>query len=413
MNDINVPVVTPNPVQFQPPTDLVNAYLNRQQANTQDTLNRVTDLGTTLNNYKQQKIQNQLNALAAYSGIAKAVGPDAANQVAGNIPNMPAWSSAYQSPNTQTAAPVGGANGQAINPGQTAPSASSQGSPQTLGDQPQVPSQAIQASLQAGHPDYTGQLAKLQNQMGQFQNKGDWGREQQQQIGAQVPVVTAQMEAEKLPGELAKQKNDVAMLPTKNAKEAQDLSNSQQQVPVEIGGKSAEVQKDYGSQDVKIQQGVKALQDLKNAWAAVPSIYKGPLVGQVTSRAGAGSSTLAPEVVKFNNAHANAATVLATALLPENARANPLMVEEVRKTIPTLAYGQKAFDDGISGFEDQLKNNADLNYKNHQSQASEFGGNVTKSKPQGQPQLPPVGGVYKGHIYLGGDPSKQTSWKAQ
>lgn len=426
--DINVPVVTPNPIQFQPPTDLINGYLNRQQQGQQYDINQVGNLADSLIAQKQQRIQNQQAALAAHVLAIRQIGPDMANQIyGGNIqPNN-------GQPNTTMAPPAGGdGSGNAagtypqssVNPGQTNPSSSSQGSPQTLGGnqpQPSQPSPYIQASLAAGHPDNTGyqqRIAGLSSQIPQYMNQGELGKEKIGEIQSQITALQDQQSAQKTsndiamqPAQAAKLNNDVSMLPTANAKAQQDLSNAQQQVPVEIGGKSAEVQKDYGAQDVKIQQGVKALQDLRDAWNAVPSKYKGPMIGQLTSRAGAGSSTLAPEVVKFNNAHANAATVLATALLPENARANPLMVEEVRKTIPTLAYGQKAFDDGISGFADQLKNNSNLNYQNHQSQAKAFGGNISQN--QSQPQLPPVGGVYKGHIYLGGDPSKPTSWKAQ
>lgn len=209
---IEVPQYQPNPVQFQPPTDLVNSYLNRQEAARQDTLNRVTDLGKTVNAYHQQKIQNQLAALQAYTGIAKAVGPDAANQVAGNIPNMPDWNNAYQSPaqgQQPSSVPMGGVGG-------SVPSSS--GTPQTLGGDQTQPSPFIQASIQAGHPDYTGHLQRIGQQMAQFQNKGDWGREQSQQIGAQIPVIAAQMNADKQPLEMAKMQGEVDRQPLETQK---------------------------------------------------------------------------------------------------------------------------------------------------------------------------------------------------
>lgn len=420
--DINVPVVTPNPIQFQPPTDLVNSYLNRKQANNQDTLNRVSALGATLNAYKQQRIQNQLKALAAYSSMAGTSGITAANQMAPNIPGMANTQNLPQDPfNTSYSPPAGGvgggsgnAGGQGANPqgmpqsnpnpspnaGQTVPSASSQGSPQTLGGNPPQaqPSPYIAASLAAGHPDNTGYSQRIQPIMDQMSANSDQIQrsagiggtfaqdrsrkfgEANAALGNQLGAIKSANDISMQPAQAAKLQNDVDMLPTQNAKAQQDLSNAQQQVPVEIGGKSAEVQKDYGAQDVKIQQGMKSLQDLRDAWAAVPAKYKGPMVGQLTSSAGSGSSGIAPEIVRFNNAHANAATALATALLPENARANPLMVEEVRGTIPTLAYGQKAFDDGIGGFEEQLKNNSNLNYQNHESQAKAFGGSIAQNQ---------------------------------
>lgn len=406
MADITVPQYQPNPVTFQPPTDLVNSYLNRQQQGQQYAINQVGNLADTLYQQKQQRIQNQLEALKAYSQIAGTSGITAANQIAPNIPGMQNTQNLPQDPFTNNAPPAGGVGGGSGNSGSQG--TDPQGTAQTMPS----PSPYIQASLAAGHPDNTGYNQRIQPIMNQMSANSDqiqrsagvggtfaqdrsrkYG-EANAALGNQLGAIKSANDISMQPAQAAKLQNDVNMLPTQNAKAEQDLSNAQQQVPVEIGGKSAEVQKDYGAQDVKIQQGFKALQDLRDAWAAVPSKYKGPLMGQLTSRAGAGSSTIAPEVVKFNNAHANAATVLATALLPENARANPLMVEEVRKTIPTLAYGQKAFDDGISGFEDQLKNNSSLNYKNHQSQAKAFGGNITQNQsndlritvknPQGQ-----------------------------
>ena len=414
--DINVPVVTPNPIQFQSPTDLVNSYLNRKQQGFEYGLNQVGNLADTLIQQKQQRVQNQLAALQAYSQIAGTSGITAANQMAPNIPGMQNTQNLPQDPfNTSYAPPAGGVGGGSgnaggqgpnpqgtpqTNPGQTVPSASSQGSPQTLGgNAPQAqPSPYIAASLAAGHPDNTGYSQRIQPIMDQMSANSDQIQrsagvggtfaqdrarkfgEANAALGNQLGAIKSANDISMQPAQAAKLQNDVAMLPTQNAKAQQDLENAKQQVPLEIGGKSAEIQKDYGSQDVKIQQGMKALQDLRDAWAAVPAKYKGPMVGQLTSSAGSGASGMAPEIVRFNNAHANAATALATALLPENARANPLMVEEVRGTIPTLAYGQKAFDDGIGGFEEQLKNNSNLNYQNHQSQAKAFGGNISQNQ---------------------------------
>lgn len=424
--DIQVPQYQPNPVQPPNPFPLADSYLNRQQNQQQLFNNALGNVGDSYLQLRQQKIQNQLAALAAYSNIAGSSGITAANQMAPGIPGgmntqyLP--QDPFSTPNTSAAPPAGGVgsgsgNGGSqradpqgtaqTNPGQTTPSDSSQGSPQTLGGNQTQPSQAIMLSHNAGLTSSTSQ--KIMDQMAansaQIQRSagvgGSFAQDRSRKYAEANAALTNQLGAIKSandismqPAQAAKLQNDVNMLPTQNAKAQQDLSNAQQQVPVEIGGKSAEVQKDYGAQDVKIQQGMKALQDLRDAWSAVPAKYKGPLVGQLTSKAGSGASNMAPEIVRFNNAHANAATALATALLPENARANPLMVEEVKGTIPTLAYGQKAFDDGIGGFEEQLKNNSNLNYQNHQSQAKAFGGNISQNQtndlritvknPQGQ-----------------------------
>lgn len=236
---IQVPQTQPNAPQVVNPFPIADSYLNRQQNQQQLFNNALGNVGDTYNQMRQQRIQNQLNALAAYTGIAKAVGPDAANQVAGNIPNMPNWGNVYQSPaqgmspSAVPAGGVGGGSGNAggqgtnyggisqgsaqANPGQTAPSPSSQGSPQTLGGNGS-PSPYIQASLAAGHPDFTGQFQKLQGQMSQYQNKGDWGREQSQQLASQIPAITGQMTAEKQPLEMAKMQSEVNRQPLETEK---------------------------------------------------------------------------------------------------------------------------------------------------------------------------------------------------
>lgn len=136
---IQVPQTVPNAPQFQVPTDLVNAYLARKQQSNQDTLNRVQELGSTVHNYQQQKIQNQLAALGAVSQLYGAGGPRAVqsyapqlNQMGGGQVTPPAPASAPQAQTTPPPTPTAG----------------------VAQDQTQSP--YIQASLAQGHPDVAG-----------------------------------------------------------------------------------------------------------------------------------------------------------------------------------------------------------------------------------------------------------------
>lgn len=428
--DINVPVVTPNPIQFQPPTDLVNSYLNRQQQGQQYAINQVGNLADTLYQQKQQRIQNQLSALQAYSQIAGTSGITAANQIAPNIPGMANTRDLPQDPfNTSYASPSGGVGGGSsnagsqganpqwtvqTNPGQTMPSASSQGSPQTLGNnQPQgQPSQAIMLSHNAGLVTPTSQslMDQMASNSAQIQRSagvgGSFAQDRARKYTEANSALSTQLAAQKSandiamqPAQDAKLQNDVNMLPTANAKAEQDLANSQQQIPLERGGKTAEIQKTYGAQDMKTQQGIKALQDLQDAWDKVPENLKGPRTGTLTSRAGSLFSGQSAEVTTYNKILKNTATTLATALLPENVRANPLMVEELRATLPTLQSSPKEMSNLMDNFHSQLQNNAKLNYETSQKMAQSFGGNLSKTQI---PELQTAKASIQAPIHLNG-----------
>ncbi len=286
---IQVPQPTPNPVQFQVPTDLVNAYLSRQQQGNQDTMNRIQELGSTLNSYKQQKIQNQLNALAAYASIAKAVGPDSANQVAGQIPNMPNWN--QPQPTGSPTPPPMQTQGQPTPPTQGTPatgiSAGATSAPQDTSLSP-----AIQASVALGHPDITGhvqkfqsgqippggtvpltnlsdQIASLNAEMPKYQNKGDWGMQQQKQISDQIAGLKAQQEAANSPEQFTAGKNI----------ETSQFQTTKQQ---ELNAKKAAIEKDFQTKNEAINSAIDAIQSsllLKNK--AIDEA--GPFKGRVQS----------------------------------------------------------------------------------------------------------------------------------
>ena len=142
---IQVPQTTPNAPQFQPPTDLVNAYLNRQQQGQQFAVGQVANLAEYLNQLKQQKITNQLATLGAVAQLYGAGGPRAVKNYAPQLSQMGGSSMV-----PQTSQPA-----QMPTPPQNPPPTAGTAQPSS-GPQDQTPSPFIQASLQAGHPDIAG-----------------------------------------------------------------------------------------------------------------------------------------------------------------------------------------------------------------------------------------------------------------
>lgn len=164
-NGIQVPQTTPNAPQFQVPTDLVNSYLNRKQQGQQFLAGQMGELGGAVNEYQQQKITNQLNALKAYADIAGTSGITAANQIAPNIPggmntqNLPTDPFAqFQDPNAPPTPPQP-QQPPPSGPPPTAGTPDASGAP-VIAPQDTQPSQAIALSAAAGHPVNPG-LASL------------------------------------------------------------------------------------------------------------------------------------------------------------------------------------------------------------------------------------------------------------
>jgi hypothetical protein len=142
---IQVPQTVPNAPQFQIPTDLVNAYLDRQAQAPRDIANTLNNVGNMFYQRQQQKIQNQMAALKAYADIAGVSGITAANQIAPNIPGGMNTQNLPQDPfaQMQSLPPV--------QPQQNAPPGTPQNATLPL-VQDAYPSQQMAASAQAGHP---------------------------------------------------------------------------------------------------------------------------------------------------------------------------------------------------------------------------------------------------------------------
>ena len=320
---IQVPQSNPNPGQAVNPFPIANAYLDRQQQAWQNLHNNINDAGDVINRYRQQKIQNQLAALQAYSQIAQAVGPDAANQVTGSIPNMPSWNPQPQQAQQQ--------------PPQQQP-AQPQQQPQGQPD-PSQPSPFIQASLAAGHPDVTGyqqRIAGLNNKMGQFQNKGKWGQEQQNQIQGQIQGVKAESDAAQLPLTMAEKEAQIRAANSKFATPEQGAAIASGdpsavagayggQAPVEAynnaASKQMEVKKTIAGEVSKQSQDTQNITQLKTLAGNLQGALEGHNSGLLGNQAGALYQATGGRIGSQSAAAIqNAANPLATALNTELAR---------------------------------------------------------------------------------------------
>lgn len=262
-----VPYQAPNPLPF------VSQALDRQQQGNQFAIKQASDLADTFNLYHQQRIQNQLNALKAYSDIAGTSGITAANQMAPNIPggmntqNLPTDPfSQFQDPNAPPTPPAQQASAP---PPPTAGTPDASGAP-IIAPQDTQPSHAIALSAAAGHPINPGLAAfhapvagqdptqALMNQMAINSSRiqrastvgGSFAQDLSKKATEANAGLAAQLAAQKSandiamqPNQAAKLQNDVAMLPVANAKANQDLANSKAEIPMKIATQQAEVAK--------------------------------------------------------------------------------------------------------------------------------------------------------------------------
>lgn len=438
MPNFNVPVVTPNPVQFQPPTDLINSYMNRRQANQEDIMNRVTGLGSTINAYHQQKIQNQLAALQAYAGVAGTSGITAANQMAPNIPGMQTTNlpqDPFSDPaNTPSSVPMGGVGGGSGNAGgASSGGASSQGQPQTLGGNQQPPPQGqspfIAASVAAGHPDYTGhmgqyqpaQLTSLAPQMAannaQIQRAsnvgGSYAADRVKKFSEANAGLAAQQTAINAPEMYqATQSNEERRFQQGKTQEADQFARTKNQEAdqfartkaLEVAKGSATEADKFAEGNVKTGSGLDAFKQLEDAWNAVPDSQKGPYVGAVTKHADDLASGKFPEAVAYNKAREGLIGAIVAGIDPQG-RQGPSLLEKMEKAVPTLQTSEKSRANLMTSLYKQLQSQGERNYEGHNTAAQQFGGGIPKPNfnvptpqvPQGRiTVISPTGQV--GHI---------------
>lgn len=394
-DQIQIPQRNPQYVApVAPPTDLIQALYNRPKPGEIAASGLGQGVNALLDQYyKRKELEMRAFEVGGPYLLRREFSPNGTTasttpqgQMAGTVPPSQSQQSAIQ-PNSNTGP---------VTAGMPSPSASTanigQDTPQLGIPQDSQPSSVILEHAAATGHDPTGHAAQFSSQQQQAQeNYGITDPAQAVGMGKSGQTFLAgyktlgdlalQPGAQELQNQ-ATQKGqfEQSQQPTIAARNKQDLINSQQQNPNWIAGKTAEMQGKYGEQDIKTQQGIKALQDFSDSWDQVGSNLKGPKSGGLTSKAGSLFSGVAPDVTTFNKIRENTATALATALLPENARANPLMVKELADTLPSLQSSPQEKQRVLANFASQLQNNALLNYKNNQAQAQAVGGSIKQTQ---------------------------------
>lgn len=295
---IQVPQTTPNAPQFQVPTDLVNAYLNRQAQAPRDIAESLNNTGDVINRYHQQRIQNQLAALQARVMATRQLGPEMSNQIyAGQNPTPPGAIPLQGTPQNATVPTV----------------------------QDQTPSPYIQASLAQGHPDVAGvgsfhsptpdvsgfqnQASQLNQKLGQYSNQGDYGREQSQQVSGQLQGLKTEADMSLMPQTIAKNDAEIRAANAKfvtpdqaNALSSGDPGQVSAQfgkgatVPVEAvqftagqrqqkQNKSQEIEKSYQDKNVALENAIQAINSSLELKRKAGSA-QGPIKGSIASVVG-------------------------------------------------------------------------------------------------------------------------------
>lgn len=326
-DQFQIPQRTPPTPQFQPPTELVNSYLNRPTPSEVAGQGLANSIGSFAD-YKKYQLSKQLAASEALGKLFEAGGPYAVQQYGAPLQNLISGQ-----PQQASSAP-------AISPSMPTP----QPQPQqgTVSQAPTSPqaavtsgiSPAIQHSVQnMGAPDFTGHLSrinKLQGQMADVQNMGQYGRNQQQGIGQQITAEKAALDAEQAP--------------LQYAEKAQSLANAQQQVPMEINKAVAGEVGKQGENATRVGQLRGLFTDLKTAVSVnKPSLTAG-LSGKLANATGGNFGSMAAADLQ------NVAAPLTAALNYEltkrfnESEAAFLMNSMVPKPIDQPAFAQKKME---------------------------------------------------------------------
>ena len=319
----NIPVPTasrtpPSPT-FQPPTDLVNAYLARPTGYQIGTQQVGQGINSYLENYYKQQ---QLKASAFEAGgpylMNMLYGAGSGGGVAGGQTQQPAVQpSSGGMTNPPSAGTPGGATpGNYGNSPQTSaqtmpggtPPIQQSGVPQDQ-NQGQVP-ETIQASLNMGHPDLTG----LYTQAQQYAPMGKFGREMTQNLATQAQLASAPQAAAQKDLEMKKTAGELAMQPTEAATKEQQLANARLENKLMLTKPVAE----EVSKQTESNQRIGQLKQMYNNLQTALSQNKPSILGNVSAdvfqaTGGRRGSSGAANVM-------NAANPLATALNTELSR---------------------------------------------------------------------------------------------
>jgi hypothetical protein len=410
-DQFQIPQRNPPAPQFQPPTDLVNAYINRPTPAETAT----QGLGNAMNSftqYKQYQYNKYLEEQKLKAGAFEAGGPylmnmlygtgqptastTAQGQVAGTA--MPS-----QAPSAPTPMPQGTAGVSPTPQGIGQPQQASQplmhptsGLPQTIHDIPGpltpqanagIGGQNAQDQYLAGlglRPDQAGQLGM----MGTFGNKALLGLKTVGDLALQPGQQALQQQAIQKGGFEASQQ------PIQAETNRQHLINEQQQIPNWIAGKSAEEQNKYQTPEMKVQAATMKLQELYDAYQKVSPSAKGAIVGTVTGTAGSVAGGVAPDLVTYNKLRDDAITMMAIAKNPENPRPSAEDKAAIAKDFPSAADDPRVALNMFNAAANDLTKQHNLLTQGAQAAASAYGGSIKPGKTpalnMGQAKIPTI-----------------------
>lgn len=389
MADVQVPFSQPNAPQEVNPFSFVAAERDRQLRQNEDLNASILNVGSTYNQLHQQKIARQMEALKAVSDLYGQGGPRAVQQYAPTI-NRVAGSPIIDQPQQQQP--------QAPQTPQMQPQSAPMNQPPANDIAPQGGvSEHIQNSIGMGHPDFTGHLSRiqqLQSQMAGFQNQGKYGQNQTAQLSQNVAAEKAAMDAEVIPQTYEKQQQEIELgkrkpVADEASKRGEDITRTGQ------------------------------LRGLFNDMTAAVSQNKPSMMAGITGKVanmtgGRVGNTSAANVLNVSAPLTAALNYELTKRFNEG-EASFLMDSLMPKPNDTPQFAKQKLQ-RLDRMISAIESGNDQNIKNMASVIS--GGQVsTRTAPSLQTasakQPPQVGHTYKGHVFLGGDPSSPSSWRKQ
>lgn len=381
---INVPIQSPNPVQPVNPFPIVDSYLNRQQQAQQAMGQSAIGLGETYNKLRQQKIAQSMEALKSIAELYGAGGPGAVQQYAPTInrvagsPIIDTSKSQPQNQSSYSQLPSGGGQ-QYSQPGGVSP--------------------YIQASLDMGHPDFTGHLNKirqLQGQMSGFENQGKYGQSQTQQLTQELTGEKAALDAELAPGQYEKTQQDIRL---GTAKPVAEEVSKQGETTTRVG----QLRGLYDQMSNAVSQNKPGLSSAVGATAYNLSR------GFVGSKTGADIQNIsAPMTAALNyeltkRFNEGEASFLMNSMMPKAGATQPYNQDRLQRLNMMIGALESGNDANIHNVASIIKGQSQLPPPTQTQQSQPVGGSKT----------PQAGQVYKGHVFLGGDPSQASNWKKQ
>jgi hypothetical protein len=201
------------------PTPLVEGYLNRQQQGSQYSSDLMMKVAQMMQEQKWKEMELK-------AGAFKAGGPEFFNQMFPQGGGQASTTQPGQMAGQAMAPPTQAMSAQTLQPGQVQPMSEDQyhGIANGLGVQPDF---ATYNKRMQGH---VSKLSDINQRFG----ASDWGVRSAKMEQDSMASDKAAMEAQTAPMDYALKSGQAAMLPTEMATKQQQLSNAQQQIPMEI-----------------------------------------------------------------------------------------------------------------------------------------------------------------------------------